>query len=677
MNQFFKHKILSFTLAEMMVVLALFSVISAATMPVITARQKMEGTAASTSGGVEGDYEDPWGLKGSGMYYKPSNYTSAVMVGSDVNDSAQGLGYPALIVTDKVGIRSGNADPSQIKLFKEVDGTTYDCGRIMMGNDYMRSIGTVAIGANALAYNSNNFRSYNVAIGSNALNDRNAKADRYYNVAVGYNALSATRNSTNNNVGIGTEVGYKNKVNNSVLMGNMAGYTSNSSDSIDNSVIIGSHAGLNKSTQKSVIVGKYAGYNENNNPNNSVLIGYYAGYVMDGQAKAPDNFIAIGSYAFANNEYEPELGDTGIAIGFYAGNFGNFSSINIGRYAGFYNFEGDHSVNIGLSAGSEMNSASYYSVYLGNRAGMYAGGDDRICIGTDSCVNSDNSNESNVSIGHFAGYQTALNGDGGNVLMASPKSVMVGYYAGSDASVLRSVCIGTYACSGSNNYDGLVRISPKDGYWERSGNDTISVIGDIPNSIRNASMNTGYDSLIITPLYGSLTPAKSASSDNDSSIILFGDVFGPSNYLQAFSDKRLKENIRPTKYGLKEIRKINVYNYNWKTGDTKTPQIGVIAQEVQKIIPESVHVDKDNKIGGYLTVNSTWFLYPMVNAIKELDSQVTAIQKKLVAYSKEYISLVQRVNKLEKEVKVLEKENKTLTRDVKVAYTKVKKAERR
>lgn len=677
MNQFFKHKILSFTLAEMMVVLALFSVISAATMPVITARQKMEGTASSTSGGVAGDYEDPWEVNFYSLKYSAgeSNNTAAVMVGSDVNDSAQSLGYPTLIVTDKVGISNGSRDPSQIKLFKDVDGTTYDCGRIMMGNDYMRSIGTVAIGANALAYNSNNFRSYNVAIGSNALNDRNAKADRYFNVAIGYNALSATRNSSSNNVGIGTEVGYKNKVNNSVLIGNMAGYTSNDGDSIENSVVMGSHAGLNRSMQNSVVVGKYAGYNENNNPNNTVLIGYYAGYVggQDGQASAPDNFIAIGSYAFANNEYEPELGDAGIAIGYYAGNFGNFSSINIGSYAGYYNYEGDYSVNIGQSAGSELSNSSYQSIYLGYNAGMYAGGDNRICIGTNSCTNSSYNNEANVSIGHYAGAHSP-NSD---VYASAPKSVMLGYYAGSDATLTRSVCIGSYACSGSNNYDGLVRISPKDGYWERSGNDTISVIGDVPDSIRNASMNYGYDSLVITPLYGSLRPAKAASSDNDSSIILFGDVFGPSNYLQAFSDKRLKEHIRPTKYGLKEIRKINVYNYNWKTCDTKTPQIGVIAQEVQKIIPESVHVDKDNKIGGYLTVNSTWFLYPMVNAIKELDSQVMTIQKKLVAYSKEYVSLIQRVNKLEKDVKVLEKENKTLTRDVKVAYTKVKKAERR
>jgi len=60
-----------------------------------------------------------------------------------------------------------------------------------------------------------------------------------------------------------------------------------------------------------------------------------------------------------------------------------------------------------------------------------------------------------------------------------------------------------------------------------------------------------------------------------------------------FSDKRLKDNIRP-------VGKLNngltVYCFNYK-GDNR-PQIGLLAQEVQKIKPEAVAENED----GYLMV---------------------------------------------------------------------------
>ena len=134
------------------------------------------------------------------------------------------------------------------------------------------------------------------------------------------------------------------------------------------------------------------------------------------------------------------------------------------------------------------------------------------------------------------------------------------------------------------------------------------------------------------------------------------------------SDKRLKENIRSARYGLNEVRKINVYNFNYKN-DLKTPKIGVIAQEVQKIIPEAI-IKMEN---GYLTVIFDWILYPMVNAIQEIDNSVIVSTQKIEKYAKEYLVLVQKVNNLEKEVKLLEKENKSLEKEVKVAYKKAQK----
>jgi len=59
------------------------------------------------------------------------------------------------------------------------------------------------------------------------------------------------------------------------------------------------------------------------------------------------------------------------------------------------------------------------------------------------------------------------------------------------------------------------------------------------------------------------------------------------------SDKRLKENINPIPYGLEEVLKMNPVEYDWKEKRNKAHDIGVIAQELEKIIPEVVQENKD------------------------------------------------------------------------------------
>ncbi len=682
MNQFFNKKILSFTLAEMMVVLAVFSVISAATMPVITARQKMEGTA-STSGGIEGDVDDPWTqfetFKGLAYHNASQPDTSAVMVGDEVTDSSVSLGRPSLIVVDKYGTGSGNDDASQIGLFKDVSGVPYYGGRIMMGNSSI-SVGSVAIGANALSYNGNiSARTYNTAIGSNAMNDNESNTQKIASVAIGGSTLFGCGSAYS--VAIGNQAGNKTTSESSVMIGNHATYSSSGTGSAKYSVAIGDGALMSKntsvSTEYSTAIGVYAG--GGGISKKGTFIGYYAGV----NTSDKNSIVAIGTNSMSaiNN------GQDGVGIGYYSGYNGMGNSISIGRYAG---------AGADNGGGTPMSS-----VYIGYFAGYHQGeSENAVMIGRHTgdayqISSLDDYSKGPVFIGSGAGYRHYANaGIDNNVAPAvivgtnagsdenfgdAAYSIYMGLYSGYCTQARDAVCLGPYACSGYTNDSGtgsFVGIAGKHGSWSDMylvKTEKMSVIGDLPSALRTASLNIGNDLMLISPLYGNQTVTSSIPS----SIILFGQVFSSKNTMTVFSDKRLKENIRPAKYGLNEVRKINVYNYNWKDDDTKTPQVGVIAQEVQKIIPESVHVDKDKKFGGYLTVDNSWFLYPMVNAIKDLDKQVLTIKKKLVAYTKEYVSLVQRVNKLEKEVKVLEKENKTLTHNVKVAYTKVKKAEKR
>lgn len=85
------------------------------------------------------------------------------------------------------------------------------------------------------------------------------------------------------------------------------------------------------------------------------------------------------------------------------------------------------------------------------------------------------------------------------------------------------------------------------------------------------------------------------------------------------SDARLKDVTESYSHGLREIASIDTVKYRYKKDNAKgveseTEYTGVLAQDVQKLIPEAVEEDRD----GFLSLNTTPIFWAMVNAIKEL-----------------------------------------------------------
>ena len=133
----------------------------------------------------------------------------------------------------------------------------------------------------------------------------------------------------------------------------------------------------------------------------------------------------------------------------------------------------------------------------------------------------------------------------------------------------------------------------------------------------------------------------------------------------------MKENIHPLKYSLKDLGGVNIYEYNY-VDEASTRRIGVIAQELMKIMPESV-VSSDKK--GYV-INPDWVFYPVINAVKELDKTVESCRVTLVAYANEYKVLSKKMKMLEAEQKQIERERKSLERQINRAYRKAEKMEK-
>ena len=97
----------------------------------------------------------------------------------------------------------------------------------------------------------------------------------------------------------------------------------------------------------------------------------------------------------------------------------------------------------------------------------------------------------------------------------------------------------------------------------------------------------------------------------------------------ASSDERLKENLEIIGNAVEKVEAIGGYTYNWIPmegvhvyGDMK--DIGVIAQEVEKVLPELVS-DREN---GYKAVKYDKLTAVLIEAVKELSGRVKTLEEK-------------------------------------------------
>lgn len=113
-----------------------------------------------------------------------------------------------------------------------------------------------------------------------------------------------------------------------------------------------------------------------------------------------------------------------------------------------------------------------------------------------------------------------------------------------------------------------------------------------------------------------------------------GDIYSPTaircagDFIQT-SDARTKTDIRKLRNGLDKISELSGYTFVCKTDATQKQRCGVIAQEVNKVLPELVYLDKN----GYMSVAYGNMAGVFIEAIKDLRQLV--------------ITLTDRVNGLE------------------------------
>ena len=105
--------------------------------------------------------------------------------------------------------------------------------------------------------------------------------------------------------------------------------------------------------------------------------------------------------------------------------------------------------------------------------------------------------------------------------------------------------------------------------------------------------------------------------------------------IATWSDVRLKENIESIGNGLDRIEKLNGVFYDWKQNEftknfPKGRQIGLIAQDVEKVVPELVTEGED----GYKKVSYERLTAVLVEAVKEQQQQIDLLKKEIAELKK-------------------------------------------
>lgn len=104
------------------------------------------------------------------------------------------------------------------------------------------------------------------------------------------------------------------------------------------------------------------------------------------------------------------------------------------------------------------------------------------------------------------------------------------------------------------------------------------------------------------------------------------------------SDRRLKDIVsRPTPLTLEDIAKLNVISFKWKHRENdKRLKIGLVAQEVQEILPELVGVDRSNYLtldystfGSIVGVMNTKKILSLEERVEALENENRALRRKI------------------------------------------------
>ncbi len=119
-----------------------------------------------------------------------------------------------------------------------------------------------------------------------------------------------------------------------------------------------------------------------------------------------------------------------------------------------------------------------------------------------------------------------------------------------------------------------------------------------------------------------------------------------TNGINELSDKRMKKDIKPLQNSLDKILSMKGVSYNWRIDEftnlklDEDLQIGLIAQDVEEILPEVVDTDEE----GYKSVEYSHIVPVLIEAIKEQQQIINHQQNLISEITVELTNIKQQIN---------------------------------
>lgn len=345
----------------------------------------------------------------------------------------------------------------------------------------------------------------------------------------------------------------------------------------DDNTFLGAVSGFSSSKSYNTYLGAYAGF-DNHYGESNVFLGTYAG----GNSTTSFNSI-LGFGAFDYGE-----GDNNCIVGRLSGsqNKGSFN-VFLGSQAGFWN-KGNENTFIGYNAG-KVNKEGFFNTFLGAQSGYSSQtGVANVFLGNKSGYSNTNGH-SNVFLGYGAGYHNTI----------GQRNTYLGYGVTGNPGLENATAIGSEAkVTVSNSF----------------------VLGN------NANVGIGVSAPSFQ-LHLSTGAAAKAGSPT----------------WTVASDSRLKKNVTSFTDGLTLLKQIKPvwFQYNGQagieTGDRRF--VGIIAQEMQKIVPYTIgtfmHQDLLGNKAQYLGYDANAMTYILINSVKEQQLRIEENEEKIVALERQ------------------------------------------
>ena len=182
--------------------------------------------------------------------------------------------------------------------------------------------------------------------------------------------------------------------------------------------------------------------------------------------------------------------------------------------------------------------------------------------------------------------------------------------------------ISGYSGNSTSGYSGFSGISGYSGYSGVSGYSGFSgYSGPGANQSVNTSSDVQFDSLGVG-ISATGTTGEIRATDNITAY--------------TSSDKRLKENIEEIQNALDKLLKISGVHFNWSDDYIKShngedgyfirkKDVGLIAQEIQEVLPEAVAQKQD----GYLGLQYHKIIPLLVEAIKDINRRIDGFEQRI------------------------------------------------